>query len=83
MRGEGIETAFIDPGKPWQNGSNESFNGGFRDECISVEWFRNRTEAIAVIDSCLGYLPPSEFKKRYLNSRPTRSGSTSQELVAH
>jgi putative transposase len=25
-----IETAFIDPGKPWQNGTNESFNGKFR-----------------------------------------------------
>jgi putative transposase len=22
-----IETAFIDPGKPWQNGADESFNG--------------------------------------------------------
>jgi putative transposase len=26
-----IETAFIDPGKPWQNGAEESFNGKFRD----------------------------------------------------
>ena len=24
-----IETAAIDPGKPWQNGANESFNGKF------------------------------------------------------
>ncbi len=29
-----IETAFIDPGKPWQNGTDESFNGKFRDECL-------------------------------------------------
>ena len=29
---ERIETAFIDPGKPWQNGTDESFNGRFRDE---------------------------------------------------
>ena len=28
----GIETALIDPGKPWQNGADESFNGKFRDE---------------------------------------------------
>ena len=27
MTKEGIETAFIDSGKPWQNGTNESFNG--------------------------------------------------------
>src|SRR5271156_1959641 len=26
-----IESAHIDPGKPWQNGLNESFNGKFRD----------------------------------------------------
>lgn len=24
---------YIEPGKPWQNGSNENFNGKFRDEC--------------------------------------------------
>jgi putative transposase len=34
---QGIETASIDPGKPWQNGTNESFNGKFRDECLSAE----------------------------------------------
>jgi putative transposase len=32
--GHGIETALIDPGKPWQNGLAESFNGKFRDECL-------------------------------------------------
>jgi len=26
------ETAIIDPGKPWQDGTNESFNRKFRDE---------------------------------------------------
>ena len=40
-----IETAFIDPGKPWQNGADESFNGKFRDECLTLQWFRNRVEA--------------------------------------
>ena len=25
----------LDPGKPWQNGTNESFNGKFRDECLA------------------------------------------------
>ena len=70
-----IDTALIDPGKPWQNGSDESFNGKFRDECLSVEWFRNRTEAKVMIEnwrqhynavrphSSLGYLTPEEFKK--------------------
>ena len=31
---QGIDTALIEPGKPWQNGVNESFNGKFRDECL-------------------------------------------------
>ena len=35
----GIETAATDPGKPWRNGTNESFNDKFVDECLSLEWF--------------------------------------------
>jgi putative transposase len=69
-----IETALNDPGKPWQNGADESFNGKFRDECLSLEWFRNRTDAAIVIEQwrrnyntvrphmSLGYLTPAEFK---------------------
>ena len=34
---QGIGTALIEPGKPWQNGVAESFNGKFRDECLSLE----------------------------------------------
>ena len=92
---EGIGTAFTDPGKPWQNGTDESFNGRLRDECLSLEWFRNRIEAAAVIEawrthyndvrphSSLGYLTPSEFKRKYLNSTSTRGEATSKELVVH
>ena len=32
-----IDTAYIDRGKPWLNGMNESFNGKFRDECKLLE----------------------------------------------
>lgn len=71
-----IDTAHIDPGKPWQNGSNESFNGKFRDECLSMEWFRNRIDAKIIIEqwrrqynevrphSSLGQLTPAEFKQK-------------------
>ena len=70
-----IETALIDPGKPWQNGSDESFNGKFRDECLSIEWFRSRREAKVVIEtwrrhynavrphSSLNYRTPNEFRQ--------------------
>ena len=46
-----IDTAFIDPGKPWQNGADESFNGKFRDECLNLEWFRSRAEARIIIET--------------------------------
>jgi putative transposase len=48
-----IETAAIAPGKPWQNGANESFNGKFRDECLGMQWFKNRIDAKVVIVSRL------------------------------
>ena len=70
---EKLETVLIEPGKPWQNGTNESFNGKFRDECLSMEWFRNRLEARVIIEdwrrhyneirphSSLNYLTPRQF----------------------
>jgi putative transposase len=76
LTGAQIDTAHIDPGKPWQNGSNESFNGKFRDECLSMEWFSNRMDAKIFIEnwqrhynevrphSSLGNLTPSEFKQQ-------------------
>lgn len=33
ISGSGIATVLNNPGKPWQNGTDESFNGKFRDEC--------------------------------------------------
>jgi putative transposase len=82
---EKIETALIDPGKPWQNGTNESFNGKFRDECLSMEWFRNRVDAKIVIESwrrhynevrphsSLGQLTPAEFKQQLSTTSPERA----------
>lgn len=35
----GVERRLIQPGKPAQNGFIESFNGRFRDECLSQHWF--------------------------------------------
>jgi putative transposase len=72
----GIETAPIDPGKPWQNGANESFNGKFRDECLGMQWFKNRIDAKVAIEdwrrlynevrphSSLENLTPAEYARR-------------------
>jgi putative transposase len=35
----GVNLRFIDPGKLMQNAYIESFNGKFRDECLSQHWF--------------------------------------------
>jgi len=54
----------IVPGKPWQNGLNESFNGKLRDECLNAEWFRSRAEARVIIE---------DFRKHYNEVRPHSS----------
>jgi putative transposase len=99
MTSEGIQTAFIDPGKPWQNGVDESFNGRFRDECLGLEWFRTRAEAAVVIESwrrhynnvrphsSLDYRTPNEFKKdiegNYTDSKSRPREATFQQSVVH
>ena len=35
----GVKTLFIQPGSPWENGYNESFNGKLRDELLNREIF--------------------------------------------
>jgi putative transposase len=40
-----IRVRFIDPGSPWQNGHNESFNGVFRDGCLNRWLFESVREA--------------------------------------
>lgn len=64
LKEENISTAYIAPGKPWQNGLNESFNGKFRDECLNVEWFASRREAVVVIE---------QFRRHYNDVRPHSS----------
>ena len=69
----GVRIAFIEPGKPMQNAYIESFNGRFRDECLSQHWFASLSHMRSVIDawrddynhhrphSALGYQPPAAF----------------------
>ena len=67
----GVKTLFIEPGSPWENGYNESFNGKLRDECLNVELFNDLLEAQILIErwrrhyntvrphTSLGYRPPA------------------------
>ena len=40
----GVETLYIEPGSPWENGYIESFNARMRDELLDGELFLNLTE---------------------------------------
>ena len=67
----GAKTLFIEPGSPWENGYNESFNGKLRDELLNMEQFETLKEAQVLIErwrwqynhrrphSSLGYRPPA------------------------
>lgn len=45
-----IRTLFIEPGSPWENGYNESFNGKLRDELLNGEIFYTLKEAQILIE---------------------------------
>jgi transposase InsO family protein len=41
----GVETLYIEPGSPWQNGYAESFHSKLRDEFLAVEEFESLAAA--------------------------------------
>ena len=49
LKERGIGTHYIDPGSPWQNAYNESFNSIFRMTCLDRWAFESVSEAHAVI----------------------------------
>jgi len=67
----GVQTLFIEPGSPWENGYVESFNGKLRDELLEREIFYTLKEAEVLIGwwrehynevrphSSLGYRAPA------------------------
>ena len=68
-----VETLYIAPGSPWENGYIESFNGRLRDELLDRELFLSINELRYVVDrwrmdynhyrphSSLGYMAPAAF----------------------
>ncbi len=45
MTAAGLETLYIAPGAPWENGYAESFNSKVRDELLNTEEFGSVAEA--------------------------------------
>ncbi len=44
------KTLTVEPGSPWENGYNESFNGRLRDELLNGEIFYTLKEAQILIE---------------------------------
>jgi putative transposase len=73
----GIGARFIEPGSPWQNAHNESFNAVFRDGCLNRWLFESVREAREASESwlheyneerphgSLGGLTPSKFLEEW------------------
>lgn len=85
----GVRTAYIEPGSPWENGYNESFNGKLRDELLNMKIFYSIKEARVLIErwrkhynevrphSSLGYRPPAAAARILDNDRKNR------EVILH
>ena len=66
-----VQTLYIAPGSPWENGYNESFNGKLRNEFLNGEIFYTLPEAVVLVEqwrrvyntvrphSACGGLPPA------------------------
>jgi putative transposase len=71
-----VQTLYIEPGSPWQNGYAESFNSRLRSELLNAEVFENVAEAQTLAaawksdynhyrpHSSLGYQTPAAFAAR-------------------
>jgi putative transposase len=57
----GVQTLYIAPGKPWQNGKAERFNGTVRDECLNLHVFTSLVEACVRLGA---------FRHQYTTDRP-------------
>jgi putative transposase len=85
-----IETLYIEPGSPWENGFAESFHSRFRDEFLAAEVFENLSAARKLTaawkddynhhrpHSSLGYVTPTEFAARCTASAPKLLSATPQ-----
>jgi transposase InsO family protein len=92
LKEQQVQTLYIEPGCPWQNGFAESFHSRLREECLNREWFHTVREARVVVESfrryyneerphsSLGYQTPLEFlaawEQQQLHQQRHPAGST-------
>jgi transposase InsO family protein len=66
-----VQLRLIEPGKPNQNAYIESFNGRFRDECLTEHWFASLLHARTEIET---------WRREYSGERPKKF-SNSKNLI--
>jgi putative transposase len=83
----GVQTAYIEKGKPWQNGYAESFHSRFRDEFLNGEVFLSIVDARVRVGvwrrwyneerphSSLEYQTPQEFAAGWQASQGEAAGT--------
>ena len=95
----GVSWHYIAPGKPQQNGYNESFNGRLRDELLNETLFRSLPHARTVLEdwrrdyneqrphSKLGWLTPRDYARAICGTAGDRAaqpeGSARTPLATH
>lgn len=83
----GVETMYVAPGSPWENGYAESFHSRLRDEFLALEEFEGLRAARQLTKtwraeyngsrphSALKYMTPSEFAATQTSARARQTGS--------
>ena len=83
-----VQTLYIAPGSPWENGYAESFHSRLRDEFLALEMFESLAAARKLTAAwredyndhrphgSLGYVAPSEFAARCTASAPKSLSAT-------
>ncbi|OLS53031.1 hypothetical protein BV392_14190, partial [Rhodovulum sulfidophilum] len=95
----GAKTAFIEPGRPWENGCCASFNSKLLDDLLNGEIFYSLAEARVVIEawrvhdntawphSSRGYRPPApkvmQWPSREGGSYPPQVSTLAPRPVMH
>lgn len=86
----GVETLYVEPGSPWQNGYAESFHSRLRDEFLALEGFESLAAARKLTAAwrddynlrrphgSLGYVAPAMFAARWAASAPELASATPQ-----
>jgi putative transposase len=82
-----VETRYIEPGSPWENGYAESFHSRLRDEFLGTEEFESLPAARRLTGAwredynhcrphgSLGYVTPAEFAARCAGSAPEKASA--------